>query len=218
MSSNTKKKSGPKSGVVHTLKRAGKALTEAMAPSENAIELLKSQHEEVAALFKGIEKAKTPAKQRELFDELASKLVGHDAIEREIFYPACEKAMGMTDLLGEALVEHGFVEFGLYEADQARMAKDFSFKCKVLGEIVEHHVEEEEEEFFPKVEKALGKAKLEELGARMKARFEETQAEGDFRTPLHTNLSQVLSGILKPSKRKTSKKITIAPSKRRKAA
>jgi hemerythrin-like domain-containing protein len=98
------------------------------------------------------------------------------------------------------------------------MAKDFAFKCKVLGEIVEHHVEEEEEEFFPKAEKALGKAKLEELGARMKARFDETQAEGDFRTPLHANLSQVLAGVLKPSKRKASKKITIAASKRRKAA
>lgn len=219
MSSNTKtKKSGPKTGVVHTLQRAGKALKEAMAPTQNAIELLKSQHDEVAALFKGIEKAKTPAKQRELFDELASKLVGHDAIEREIFYPACEKGMGMTDLLGEALVEHGFVEFGLYQADQARMAKDFAFKCQVLGEVVEHHVKEEEEEFFPKVEKALGKAKLEELGARMKARFDETQAEGDFRTPLHSNLAQVMAGVLKPSKRKTSKKITVAPIKRRKAA
>ena len=73
--------------------------------------------------------------------------------------------MGMTDLLGEALVEHGLIEFMLYEADQAQGKKDFKFKCKVLREALEHHVEEEEDEFFPEVEQALGDERLEELGA-----------------------------------------------------
>ena len=166
----------------------------------NAIDLLLSQHEEVKTLFSDVEKARDRAKRDKLFEELASKLVGHDAIEREIFYPACEEGMGLSDLLGEALVEHGVVEFSLYQADQARDAKDFSFKCQVLSEIVEHHVKEEEEEFFPKVVKALGRAKLGELGARMQQRFAETQSQGDFRTPLQVNLRQVLAGALKPSK------------------
>src|SRR6187549_2417646 len=137
----------------------------------SAIDLLKTQHEEVKTLFKRIEKASTRSAKTKLFDQLAANLAAHDAIEREIFYPACERGMGMTDLLGEALVEHGVVEFSLYQADQARKDKDFSFKCQVLSEIVEHHVKEEEEDFFPKVQKALGKEKLLELGARMKARF-----------------------------------------------
>jgi len=114
----------------------------------------------------------------------------------------------MTDLLGEALVEHGVVEFSLFQADQARLAKDFSFKCQVLSELVLHHVEEEEGDLFPKVQRALGRERLVELGARMKARFEETQ-EMDFRPPLHQNLNQVLAGALKPGKR--------APAKRRAA-
>jgi hypothetical protein len=113
--------------------------------------------------------------------------------------------MGMTDLLGEALVEHGVVEFSLFQADQARQSKDFAFKCQVLSEIVEHHVKEEEEEFFPKVEKAIGKAKLVQLAGRMQARFEETQA-ADFRAPLRKNLNQVLAGVLKPAKRRAAKR------------
>jgi len=149
-------------------------------------------------------------------------LAAHDAIEREIFYPACEKGMGMTDLLGEALVEHGVVEFSLYQADQARKDKDFSFKCQVLSEIVEHHVKEEEEEFFPKVQKALGKEKLLELGARMKQRFEQAKAK-DYHPALKSNLKQVLAGALKPSKtpsRGSASRKSPAPSasKRRKAA
>ena len=184
-----------------------------------AIDLLKTQHEEVKTLFKRIEKASTRAAKTKLFDELAANLAAHDAIEREIFYPACEKGMGMTDLLGEALVEHGIVEFSLYQADQARKEKDFSFKCKVLSEIVEHHVEEEEEEFFPKVEKALGKEKLQELGARMQARFEQAKSK-DYRVAVKSNLKQVLAGALKPAKRASAgrKSPTVPGSKRRKAA
>ncbi len=188
-----------------TLKRAVRLVRNAVAGKQTAIDLLKSQHEEVKALFKKIEKASARAQKTKLFDELAEKLVGHDAIEREIFYPACEKSMGMTDLLGEALVEHGVVEFSLYQADQARQSKDFAFKCQVLSEIVLHHVKEEEEDFFPKVEKALGRDKLVQLGARMKERFEETQA-ADFRAPLHSNLKQVLRGTLKPVKRRSPKR------------
>ena len=184
-----------------TVGTAVRLLRGAFATEQSAIDLLKEQHEAVKALFKKIEKASTRAAKTKLFDELAANLCAHDAIEREIFYPACERAMGMTDLLGEALVEHGFVEFGLYQADQARAEKDFAFKCQVLSEVVEHHVKEEEEDFFPKVQRALGKEKLVELGARMKQRFEEAKAE-DFRRPLYGNLKQVLAGALKPTKRR----------------
>src|SRR6187551_316012 len=183
----------------------------------SAIDLLKTQHEQVKALFKRIEKARTRSAKTKYFDELAANLAAHDAIEREIFYPACERGMGMTDLLGEALVEHGVVEFSLYQADQARKDKDFSFKCQVLSELVEHHVEEEEEEFFPKVEKALGKDKLNELGARMAARFEQAKAK-DYHPVLKSNLKQVLAGALKPSKRPSSNRKPAPASKRRKAA
>ncbi len=79
--------------------------------------------------------------------------------------------MGMSKLLGEALVEHGVIEFCLYEADQARKGDAFAFKCQVFSEMVLHHVKEEERSFFPAVEKAFSLAELETLGRRMKARF-----------------------------------------------
>lgn len=168
-----------------------------------ATELLKKQHKEVQDLFKRIEKAKDDATKSELFEELAANLVAHDGIERQIFYPACEEAMGMTDLLGEALVEHGAVEFMVFQADQAQGEDDFEYKCTVLQEVLEHHIEEEEKEFFPKAERALGKERLEELGAEMEAQFEELVAE-DFRGPLHANLKQVLAGAIKPAPAKRS--------------
>jgi len=166
------------------------------APS--ATKLLTKQHAVVKGLFDKIEHARTYQAKRALFEEMAQNLVAHDAIEREIFYPACEKAMGMTDLLGEALVEHGVIEFCIYEADQAKK-EQFAFKCQVLSEMVLHHVKEEQSEFFPRAERALGKARLERLGKEMQARFEQAKA-GDFRAAVYANLKQVLAGALKPAK------------------
>lgn len=160
----------------------------------SATKLLKAQHREVSALFAQIEKAEEGAAKRALFNQLAANLAAHDAIERQIFYPACDKAMGDTDLLGEALVEHGLVEFTLFQADSER-GKRFDARLKVLKDVVEHHVEEEEKELFPKAEKALGK-QLEPLGARMRAAFAEAKAK-DWRGPLGRNVRQVLRGAVK---------------------
>jgi len=177
----------------------------------NAIDLLRKQHDKVADLFDRFEKASKPAEKSEIFEEIAANLVAHDAIEREIFYPACEKKMGLTDLLGEALVEHGVVEFMLYRADENLGKEALDHHVTVLQEIVDHHVEEEEKEFFPRVEKAFSKALLEELGPKMWARFQEAIA-ADFRGPLAENLSQVLAGAMKtkPAKKPARK----APAKR----
>jgi len=166
-----------------------------------ATELLKTQHEEVRGLFKRIEATDDFSQKAKLFEELATKLVAHDAIEREIFYPACEEAMGMSDQLGEALVEHGLVEFSLFQSDQAIQAKgeareEFDYKCTVLKEVLEHHIEEEEEEFFPQVEKAMDQQKLEDLAEEMAELFED-HTQKDFRPALYANLRQVLAGAVK---------------------
>lgn len=163
-----------------------------------ATDLLKQQHGEVKDLFEKIEAATRATKKRQLFEELAANLVAHDGIERQLFYPACEEKLGMTDLLGEALVEHGLVEFSLYQADEAQGQDDFDYKLTALKEVLEHHIEEEETELFVKVNKAFDKPLLETLGGEMEAKFQQLKQE-DFRAPLHTNLKQVLRGILKPS-------------------
>jgi hemerythrin superfamily protein len=178
--------------------------TSARNETMKATDLLKAQHKVVKKLFAQIEEAKDEDQKAELFQELAQNLVAHDGIEREIFYPACEEKMGMTDLLGEAMVEHGVIEFSLHLADEAIGDDDFDHKVTVLSEMVEHHVEEEEGEFFPKVEKALGAARLEELGATMEARFEEAKA-ADFHPPLHQNLRLVLDGVTEAAGKRAKK-------------
>ena len=167
----------------------------------NAVDLLEAQHREIEKLFKAVSGADRSSEKARLFQELASKLVGHDAIERQILYPECEETLGMSDELGEALVEHGVIEFALFQADQALGTPEFAYKVKVLKELVEHHVKEEEGEFFPKVRKAIAKDELESLGEELEEAFEDS-LEGDYHAPLFDNLRQVLAGVLKPVPRR----------------
>lgn len=164
----------------------------------NATDLLRAQHDEVNDLFEKIDESESDDEVVELFEQLATNLVAHDAIEREIFYPACEEELGMIDLLGESLVEHGVIEFSLFRADQNLGGEDFDFYIAVLQEMVDHHIEEEETELFPKVEKAFGKERLEQLGAEMAERFDQALEEG-FREPLLSNLRATLAGALQGS-------------------
>lgn len=174
-----------------------------------ATELLKQQHEEVKTMFQELEKSSAGQERRRLFEELATSLMAHDLIEREIFYPACEAEADINGLVGEALAEHEVMHFGLYQTDQAKN-DGFSSRCSVLKEIVSHHVEEEEGELFPKIEKKIGKQRLEELGALMRERFHEASAE-DYRGVLRESLQQAMNGLMSrsngsSSRRKTSKK------------
>jgi hemerythrin superfamily protein len=162
----------------------------------SATEILKSQHRLIEGLFRRIARAKDASAKREIFQEIASNLVAHDGIEREVFYPACEAELGMTDLLGEALVEHGVVEFALFLVEQGLGAPDFDFRCTVLKELVLHHVEEEERKLLPKIDKAMNRERRESLGRELQESHEVKMTE-DYRLALYGNLRQVLEGAIK---------------------
>ena len=170
-------------------------------PTMKATDLIEKQHRTVEKLFEAFEKAKGDSQKKKAFEQIAANLVAHDAIEREILYPACEKQLGKEeDILEESLVEHGLVEFCLFRADQHERSSELDAYVKVLKEVVEHHVEEEEEELIPKIEKAFSAEQLESLGTKMEARFEQALGD-DFRAPLKDNLQQVLAGRTRTVKR-----------------
>jgi len=142
-----------------------------------AIELLKTQHQEVKGLFKRMEKAEEDEKQ-DLFEQLADALAVHTAIEEKHFYPATRNAR-TGELLQEAVEEHFSVKRLI--ADLMEMSADdpqFDAKLSVLEEQIDHHVEEEEKELFPKVRKMLAKEELEDLGMVMEDMAEELKSSG----------------------------------------
>jgi hemerythrin superfamily protein len=143
----------------------------------NAIELLKTQHEEAKALFDQIEAAEDEDKE-ELFEQLADALAVHATIEEKHFYPATKNAR-TEELLQEAVEEHLSVKRLIADLlDMSPEDAQFDAKVTVLREQVEHHVEEEEGELFPRVKKMFKEDELEDLGMVMEDMAEELKDAG----------------------------------------
>lgn len=136
----------------------------------NALELLKQDHEKVADLFAQVESTKDQKKHHQLFEKIKAELEAHTHIEETILYPALEQHAGLKDITLEAYEEHRQIKTLLSEITAlSDGSKRFDAKLKVMGENVEHHVEEEENEMFPKIMKIYDSAKLDQLGQELEA-------------------------------------------------
>ena len=110
----------------------------------DAIAMLKADHRKVEEIFADFEKATSKAKKQQLAEQACLELKVHTVIEEEIFYPACKGEIE-EDLLKEAYVEHDGAKQLINEIEAGSPDDDFyDSKVKVLSEMIEHHVEEEE--------------------------------------------------------------------------
>ncbi len=140
-----------------------------------ATSLLEKQHRTIEAIFKKLESGKGDASA--LVKQLADDLAAHMAIEQELFYPAVRALK--EDLVAESFEEHAVAELALKRL-LATPPGTPTFKARVttLKELIEHHVEEEEDDLFPTVEKKMDAGELSELGKQMKAMFDESVKRG----------------------------------------
>ncbi|HLV77357.1 MAG TPA: hemerythrin domain-containing protein [Marinobacter sp.] len=140
----------------------------------NAIELLKQDHENVKKAFKEFQELGPQAykTKKSLAEKICKELTIHTQIEEEIFYPAFRKAVtGEEGLLNEAKVEHDSAKTLIREIQKMDAEeKLFDAKVTVLGEYVEHHIKEEEQEMFPLMRKT--KVDLDALGEELEQRKE----------------------------------------------
>jgi hypothetical protein len=156
-------------------KTARKTARAAAKPAD-AIKLLKDDHREVKGYFKEYEKLEEDAEKQALADKICLALTVHAQIEEEIYYPATREAIDDDDLLDEAEVEHASAKQLIAEI-RAMKAGDrlFDAKVTVLGEYIDHHVEEEENEMFP--ESRESDLDLKALGEQLAARKKELMAQ-----------------------------------------
>ena len=146
------------------------------ASDADAIALLKADHQQVKRLLRDFAAIKGESDQDErkarLVDELCDALTIHTRIEEELFYPAVRAAIDDNDLMDEAEVEHAGARDLISQLAVMYPGDDhYDATVTVLGEEVEHHIEEEENEMFPKVRKAG--IDLVTLGRQLAQRKEE---------------------------------------------
>lgn len=139
----------------------------------DAIELLESQHEEVMDLFEQIEETENDEDKLALFQQIADSLAAHATIEEKIFYPAAYTGEA-KEMLEEAVEEHLTAKRTIADLLKMQPSDDqFDAKVKVLKELIEHHVDEEENELFETVREQMSEEELSTYGSQMEQMYME---------------------------------------------
>lgn len=139
--------------------------------SNDAIVMLKNDHREIRNAFREFEKAGDGALKTKgrLVDRIIELLTVHTYIENEVMYPRVRELVpALEDDVLESYEEHHVADVLVVELAAMKPEDErFTAKTTVLIENVRHHMDEEENEWFPQVREALGRRALQELGSDM---------------------------------------------------
>jgi len=139
--------------------------------STDAIVLLKQDHKEIRHLFRRFQQAGENATQQQgqIVDQILEALTVHTYIENEGMYPRVRKLLpDLGEDVLESYEEHHVADLlGSELAALKPGSEHFHAKTTVLIESVTHHMDEEEQDWFPRVREGLGRKQLQELGAEL---------------------------------------------------
>ncbi len=164
--------------------------------STDAIVLLKADHQELRRLFREFDGAGKRAvkKKADLVKRITSLLTVHTYIENEVMYPQVRARL--PELEGDVLEsyeEHHVADLLCIElAGMPATAEHFDAKATVLIESVRHHIEEEEQEWFPKVRADLGRKQLQEIGVLL----EEARRKAPTKPSQPSALKKTIDAVL----------------------
>jgi hemerythrin-like domain-containing protein len=165
--------------------------------STDAIVLLKDDHKKILATFRDFERAGENAHARKgrLVDRMIELLTVHTYLENEVMYPRVRELLPeVEDDILESYEEHHVADVLVTElAAMKPDAERFTAKTTVLIENVRHHIEEEEQEWFPQVRAGLGRKVLQEIGQEM----EEARAKAPRRPSQPSALKKTVDAVLK---------------------
>ena len=143
------------------------------------LKMLEDDHETVKKILGDLEDTTERAvkTRTELFGRLEREMRVHEVLEEEILYPALKEHDKAKDLALEGYEEHHVVDTIMGEMRDVSVEDEtWTAKFSVMKENIEHHIEEEEGEMFPKAREIFSADELEEMGERMAARRKEAQA------------------------------------------
>ena len=139
--------------------------------SSDAITMLKDDHKVIRSLFRDFENAGDGAQKTKgrLVEKIIEQLTIHTYIENEVMYPRVRALVPeLEDDVLESYEEHHVADVLVMELVGMKPTDErFTAKATVLIETVRHHIEEEEDEWFPQVRQALGRKVLQDIGAEM---------------------------------------------------
>ena len=124
----------------------------------NLYEMLHRDHEKVKELFIQLERSgmSDDSRREQLFASLYRELNIHSQAEEKFLYSQLKGEEETRELILESLDEHKDMKKSLDKLESMDKATaEWTVTLRTLRENVEHHVEEEENELFPRARKVL---------------------------------------------------------------
>ncbi len=137
--------------LMDTLK---KTMTGADADSADAdiLDTLKQEHNDVAEMLDRLVESNSAAERKKLLTSIKGALVPHLRAEEKVVYEAVRGLRGkeQKEHAEEGFMEHALGDKMLTQLGRIKEANspEFSAAAKVLKELVEHHVAEEEKNIW----------------------------------------------------------------------
>src|SRR5690242_10156322 len=149
-------------------------IREMLGIAEGILQDLHNDHSEVDSLMDRIMDSEDATERAALFDEMKTKLLAHAHAEEEVLYRPLEagQSEASRSFAHEGTNEHQLVEQQLQKlsADRDNAGEQWTTELKVLRELVEHHVNEEESTGFSCSRDEFDKDELEVMGQRFQTR------------------------------------------------
>ena len=164
--------------------------------SQDAIVMLKADHKEIRGLFREFQKSSTtPARKEKLVEQMIELLTVHTYIENEVMYPQVRELLpDLEEDVLESYEEHHVADVLVVElAAMSSSDERFEAKTTVLIENVTHHIEEEEQEWFPKVREGLTRTQLRDIGEELAAAKERAPRRPEQPSALKKTVDAVIS-------------------------
>ncbi|KRF01230.1 hemerythrin [Nocardioides sp. Soil777] len=165
--------------------------------SSDAIVQLKKDHQEIRKVFRQFQQAGENAHVRkgELVDRIIELLTVHTYIENEVMYPRVRELLPeLEDDVLESYEEHHVADVLVVELAALKPGDErFDAKTTVLIENVTHHMDEEEQDWFPKVREGLGRKALQEIGEELLAAREKAPTRPSQPSALKKTIDAVIA-------------------------
>jgi len=146
------------------------AISLPMESSPDILDTLQSEHEEVQELLGKLVRSDNGREQKSLLVKIKAALVPHTKAEERVVYDAVlalKSAPAKVDG-NEGYIEHGLASETLKKLDKLTAnTPEFKAAAKVLKELIEHHVKEEERNIWAHVRENFS----DEQRARMNRDF-----------------------------------------------
>jgi hemerythrin-like domain-containing protein len=164
-------------GHVIQLKGSKSMIREMLGIAEGILQDLHNDHNEIASLLDRIMDCEDRAERERLFKEMKTKLLAHAHAEEEVLYRglAASGEEQSRVFAHEGMNEHQIVEKHLQKMSAAGdpLSEEWTAELKVLQDLIDHHVDEEESTGFSCARNDFSKEELEEMGQRFQQRKKE---------------------------------------------